>query len=99
LKTQVQELEDEIADLEGKMLILQGNIDDVHETCDFSDLEADWQAKKAAMKADFDTQLAAVKEWNEDGWELENAVDQAQFAAANNFEYDSALFDIQGLDN
>jgi len=42
LKAQVVELQDEIKDLEAKIVVLRGNIDDVHETCDFADLEAEW---------------------------------------------------------
>jgi len=39
------------------------------------------------MATDFQIQYDAVKDWNEDGWELESAVDQDLFKQDNGFEY------------
>ena len=37
--------------------------------------------------------MAAIQEWNEDGFELEDAVDQEKFEQAYGFKYESSTFD------
>jgi hypothetical protein len=38
-------------------------------------------------------QMDAIQKWNEDGFELEDAVDQEKFEQAYGFKYESSTFD------
>lgn len=93
IKSQISKIEEEIVTLEDRIKVVQGNIDGVHENCDFSALEAEWQTTSSELQTQYESELAAVKGWREDAYEIENAVDQEQFAKDNGFEYSSELFD------
>lgn len=93
IKAQITTITTEITTLEQRIEVVKGNINGVHDNCDFSALENAWTTKSTQLNEQYTKDLAAVKGWKDDSYEMENAVDQDAFAKQNGFEYSSELFD------
>jgi len=61
--------------------------------CDFTEIHEEYNDLWADMEEENDAAIAALADWKNDGYEMENVVDQEAFALAYGFEYESSRFD------
>jgi len=61
--------------------------------CDFTEIAVEYNDLWEEMEEDAAAAIAALADWKNDGYEMENVVDQAAFADAYGFEYESSRFD------
>lgn len=93
LVAQIEKFEEEIRELESRSATVLESIGNVNDECDFSAQRADWEAQKRALDQQWQEQLDAVAAWDEDGWDMEEAIDQERFIADQGFRYESDIFD------
>lgn len=84
-----QEVESSIAWYEREISVRLGYFGELDVNC--SHFEED--DNRDELNAELEEELAGVKDWLDDGFELEEVVDQEAFAAKYGFKYESSEFD------
>lgn len=94
LNRQIEAKQVEIAGHNASIDVQMGLIEGYEvDPCDFSEIEAEYLGLWEEMEEDADVAIKALANWMDDGYEMENVVDQEAFAAAYGFEYESSRFD------
>jgi len=61
--------------------------------CDFTSIADEFGEEWDTMATHAAEEIAALADWKNDGYEMENVVDQTAFEARYGFEYESSRFD------
>jgi hypothetical protein len=94
LNRQIEAKNQEIAGHEAAIDVQMGLIEGYEvDPCDFTEIQEEYLDLWADMEEENAAAIAALADWKNDGYEMENVVDQEAFAKAYGFEYESSRFD------